>query len=176
MDMQKHIPSGFSGRATQRPAKIARPARVAPLAYGGRPSASFANLARCARNPWGIALRLAPSGWTQPRSNSVASIWSETALVDRIQHMIPLRSRIPVSRQEKVRWRCPMAPLGIVEGLRRPEKPGYGTRRAAFRAHRRRCATLVMRRHHGASRAPDHSGPGELAKPSYGYHMLDSIH
>ncbi len=40
-----------------------------------------ANLARCARNPWGIALRLAPSGRTQPRRNSVASIWSETALV-----------------------------------------------------------------------------------------------
>ncbi len=39
--MLKHIPSGFSGRVTRRPAKIARPARVAPLAYGGRPAASL---------------------------------------------------------------------------------------------------------------------------------------
>ncbi len=37
----------------------------------------------------------------------------------------PFGSRIPASRQEKVRWRCPMAPLGIVEGFRRTEKPGY---------------------------------------------------
>ncbi len=39
-----------------------------------------ANLARCPRNPSGIALRPAPSGRAQPRGNSVASIWSETAL------------------------------------------------------------------------------------------------
>ncbi len=37
MDLLKHIPSGFSGRVTRRPAKIARPARVAL----GRPSASL---------------------------------------------------------------------------------------------------------------------------------------
>ncbi len=73
MDMLKHIPSGFSGRATRRPAKSARPARVAPMAYGGRPAASLraspdapeihgaSGLARCTRNPWGIALRPAPS-------------------------------------------------------------------------------------------------------------------
>ncbi len=29
MDMLEHIPSGFPGGATRRPAKIARPARVA---------------------------------------------------------------------------------------------------------------------------------------------------
>ena len=35
--MPKHIRE----RATRRPAKSARPARVAPLAYGGRPDASL---------------------------------------------------------------------------------------------------------------------------------------
>ncbi len=93
-------------------------------------------------------------------------------LVDRIQHMVPIRSHIPVSRQEKARGRC----RSIVEGLRRPEKPGYGTRRAASRAHRPRCVPLVMPSgvmgHHGARRAL----PGELGKPSYGHHMLDFIH
>ena len=62
-------------------------------------------------------------------------------LVDKIQHMIPIRSRIPVSRQEKARGRC----RSIVEGFRRPEEPGYGTHTTASRAHRPRCATLVMR-------------------------------
>jgi hypothetical protein len=37
MDMLMHIREG----ATRRPAKSARPARVAPLAYGGRPAASL---------------------------------------------------------------------------------------------------------------------------------------
>ena len=82
--------------------------------------------------------------------------------------MVPIRSRIRVSRQEKACGRC----HSIVAGLRRPEKPGYGTRRAASRAHRPRCVPLVMRRHHGAGRAL----PGALAKPSYGYPLLDFIH
>ncbi len=74
-----------------------------------------------------------------------------------------LLATAPLAAQERER---------IVEGLRRPEKPGYGTRRAASRAHRLRCIPLVMRQHHGAGRAL----PGELGKPSYGYHMLDFIH
>ena len=34
-----------------------------------------------------------------------------------------------------------------------PEGAGKATRRAAFRAPRRRCAALVMLQHHGAPRA-----------------------
>ncbi len=49
--MLEHIREG----ATRRPAKSARPARVAPMAYGGRPAAS---------------LRAAPSGRTQPRATA----------------------------------------------------------------------------------------------------------
>ncbi len=54
--------------------------------------------------------------------------------------MVPLGSRIPVSRQARGRRRCP----SIVEAAQRTEKPGYATRRAACRAHRRRCARLVV--------------------------------
>jgi len=79
-------------------------------------------------------------------------------LVDKIQHMIPLRSRIPVSRQERARGRC----ISIVVGLRRPEKPGYGTRRAASRVHPARRA---MRRDAIASQA-SRNAAGELGKPS----------
>ncbi len=41
MDMLMHIPKGFSGRATRRPAKIACPARVATPEFGGLPSTSL---------------------------------------------------------------------------------------------------------------------------------------
>ena len=72
----------------------------------------------------------------------VFSDWHrDLLLVYKIQHMVPLRSRIPVSRQEKAGGRC----RSIVKGLGRPGKPGYGIRRAAWRAHRPRCATLAMR-------------------------------
>jgi hypothetical protein len=54
-----------------------------PHGYGGPARRVVANLARCAGNPWGIALRPAPSGRTQPRGNSVASIWSKTTLTGR---------------------------------------------------------------------------------------------
>ncbi len=82
--------------------------------------------------------------------------------------MAPIRSHIPVSRKESARGRC----HSIVKGARRPGKPVYGTRRAASQARRMRCTMLVMHRHRRASRA----FPDELGKPSYGYHMLDSIH
>ena len=70
-------------------------------------------------------------------------------LVDGIQHMVPIRSRIPVARQEEARRRC----LCIVEGFRRTEGPGYATHRAACRARRPRYAKLPMRRHRHAWRA-----------------------
>ena len=49
--------------------------------------------------------------------------------------------------QKRARKRC----RRIGEGHRRTEKPGYGTLRAAFRAHRPCCAMLVVDSHHGAS-------------------------
>ncbi len=44
-------------------------------------------------------------------------------LADIIQHMVSIRSRNPNSRWEKARGRC----QSIVEGFRRPGKPGCGT-------------------------------------------------
>ncbi len=57
----------------------------------------------------------------------------------------------------------------IAKRVRRPEEAKNATRRAVFRAHRRRCAALVMLQHPGAPRAL----PDELGRLSYGYHMSD---
>ena len=53
--------------------------------------------------------------------------------------MVPIRSRIPVSRQEQARGRCHR----IVEGLRRPEKPGYPEAKVAYLAVFRRTSLIV---------------------------------
>ncbi len=66
----------------------------------------------------------------------------------------------------------PQTPLGIVEGLRRPEKPGYGDPKGGVpsspAALRDACDAMASRR---IARLT-----GTLGKPSYGYHMLKSIH
>ena len=78
--------------------------------------------------------------------------------------MMPIRSRIPVSRQEKARWRYDR----IVEGLRRPEGPRYRTqgRLPEFTgcvAQSFRCPTSLR-----FARLT-----GELGKASYEHHKLD---
>ena len=55
-----------------------------------------------------------------PRSSAERILVLLDTLVDGIQHMVPIRSRIPVARQEEARRRC----LCIVEGFRRTEGPG----------------------------------------------------
>ena len=52
--------------------------------------------------------------------------------MDGIQHLVPIRSRIPVARQEEARRRCPKGPLGIVEGFRRTGGPGNATHRLPY--------------------------------------------
>ena len=128
----------------------------------------------------GKTFRRPPTGRLRDRNGGLQRQWASSRmlcdaphrrsarLVDKIQHTDPIRSHSPVSRQESARGRC----LSIVKGVRRPERPGYGTRRAATQARRTRCAALVMRQHHRAPRA----FPDELGKPSYGVRMLDSIH
>ena len=146
--MPKHIPSGFPGRATRRPAKSARPARVAPMDTGEGPARRVvAGLARCTGNPWGIALRPAPSGRTQPRGNS--GVQNDRKL---LWHRA-LETSTGAASAAGVSWRATLMGAGILPaGAQPPSSSGGELRKnpsqafaAGFFLRLRRWFSIVWR-------------------------------
>ena len=92
-------------------------------------------------------------------------------LVEGIQHRLPIRSRIPVARQEEPRRRCP-------KGSDLASSRGFDAPRGRDTRPRGRLPELIGRvaRSFRCISLRFVRLTGELGKPSYGYRMLDFFH
>ena len=132
--VQPYLRSWFRYDPAAELAKLAAPALIVQgttdIQIGFADAQRLANASAMAQlkiiDGMNHVLKIAP----RSRAENIAAYNNpDLPLVDGIQHMVPIRSRIPVARQEEARRRC----LCIVEGFRRTEGPGYATHRAACR-------------------------------------------